>query len=91
MPGVARTVRIAEVRDGRAVFTGDVRCLPDRLAEPLKRKKPTTYFVCSMADLFHKDVPDDYIARVWQVMAAAPQHTFQVLTKRHGRMRSWVS
>jgi protein gp37 len=45
-------------------------------------------FLDSMSDLFHKDVPDEYIAKVFAVMALAPQHTFQVLTKRHGRMRS---
>jgi protein gp37 len=48
-------------------------------------------FVNSMSDLFHKDVPDEYIARVFKAMARAPQHTFQLLTKRHGRMRSLLS
>ena len=44
-----------------------------------------------MSDLFHDSVPDDYIARVWAVMAMAPRHTFQVLTKRHARMRSLLN
>jgi protein gp37 len=48
-------------------------------------------FVNSMSDLFHADVPDEFIARVWAVMAATPQHTYQVLTKRHGRMRSLLN
>ena len=55
---------------------------PDRLAQPLKRKKPTTYFVNSMSDLFHEDIPLEFIQRVFEVMNACTQHTFQVLTKR---------
>lgn len=60
--------------------------MPERLAEPLERRKPTVYFVNSMSDLFHEKVPFDYIRRVFDVMARAPQHTFQVLTKRAERM-----
>lgn len=60
--------------------------IPERLAEPLERRKPTIYFVNSMSDLFHEKVPFEYIHRVFDVMAHAPQHTFQVLTKRAGRM-----
>lgn len=60
--------------------------MPDRLAEPLERRKPTVYFVNSMSDLFHEKVPFDYIHRVFDVMGRAPQHTFQVLTKRADRM-----
>lgn len=61
---------------------------PERLTEPLRRKKPTRYFVTSMGDLFHDAVPADYIAKVFAVMAATPQHSYIILTKRHGRMRS---
>lgn len=64
---------------------------PDRLDQPLRWRKPTTVFVNSMSDLFHADVPDEFIARVFAVMALAPQHTFQLLTKRHARMRSLLS
>lgn len=64
---------------------------PERLDQPLRWTRPRRIFVCSMADLFHDAVPDDYIARVFEVMARAPQHTFQVLTKRHARMRSLLS
>ena len=64
---------------------------PDRLTQPLRWTRPRRIFVCSMADLFHADVPDDYIAQVFEVMALAPQHTFLVLTKRHARMRSLLS
>lgn len=66
----------------------DVVLRPDKLEQPLRWKKPRRIFVNSMSDLFHDAVPDDFIARVFAVMAQAPHHTFQVLTKRHGRMRS---
>jgi protein gp37 len=63
--------------------------IPERLAEPLERRKPTTYFVNSMSDLFHEKVPFDYIRRVFDVMAHAPQHKFQILTKRAERMAEY--
>ncbi|MDO3312370.1 bacteriophage protein gp37 [Mycobacteroides abscessus subsp. abscessus] len=63
---------------------------PGTLAYPLTVKEPTRIFVNSMSDLFHDKVPDEYIASVWAIMALAPHHTFQLLTKRHGRMRSLV-
>ncbi|RKN61901.1 phage Gp37/Gp68 family protein [Streptomyces klenkii] len=69
----------------------NVTLRPERLALPLKWRKPRRVFVNSMSDLFHKDVPDEYIARVFAVMALTPQHTYQVLTKRHGRMRSLLN
>lgn len=69
----------------------DVVLRPTRLDQPLRWKRPRRIFVNSMSDLFHDDVPDDFIARVFAVMALANQHTFQLLTKRHGRMRSWLS
>lgn len=71
-------------------FTGQVRLQPDRMGWPLRWRKPRRIFVCSTSDLFHKGVPDGFIAWVWYVMAQCPQHTFQILTKRPGRMRSWV-
>ena len=58
------------------------------LTQPLRWREPKRIFVNSLSDLFHADVPDEFIARVFAVMAGAPQHTFQLLTKRHGRMRS---
>lgn len=63
--------------------------LPDRLTEPMRRKKPTVYFVNSMSDLFHKSIPDDYIDQVFDVIVRSPQHTFQVLTKRAERMAQY--
>jgi protein gp37 len=71
-------------------FNGQVRCLPDRLTWPYKWRKPRRIFVSDMADLFHESVPDGFIAWVWDVMGQNQQHTFQVLTKRHARMRSFA-
>jgi protein gp37 len=63
-------------------WTGEVRVVDHRMDEPLRRKVPTRYFVNSLSDLFHRDLPDEAIARVFAVMALSQQHTFQVLTKR---------
>lgn len=81
-------MRSAPARAGggsRPVFNGVVRQLPDRLALPMTWRKPKMIFVNSMSDLFHKDVSDDFILSVFQVMVACPHHTFQVLTKRPER------
>jgi protein gp37 len=59
---------------------------PDRLEQPLRRKAPTTYFVNSMSDLFHEEVPDEFIDQVLSVCDRTPQHTYQVLTKRAERL-----
>ena len=69
-----------------------VTIMPERLDIPLKIAKPSMFFVCSMSDLFHKDIPFDYIDRAWDTMALAVEsrgHTFQILTKRPGRMLAW--
>lgn len=69
-----------------------VTILPDRLNQPLEIKKPSMFFVCSMADLFHRAVPFGHIDAAWDVMreaAARHGHIFQILTKRPGRMLSW--
>lgn len=68
----------------------EVVCHPDRLAIPLHWRKPRRIFVCSMGDLFHPDVPFEFIARIWSVMHDCPQHTFQILTKRPARMAEWL-
>ena len=65
----------------------DLRLVPEKLAEPLSWKKPRRVFVNSMSDLFQDGVEVEFIARVFAVMAMAPEHTFQVLTKRAQRMR----
>jgi protein gp37 len=64
----------------------DLRLWPGRLEQPLRWRSPRVIFVNSMSDLFHEAIGDDYIARVFEVMEAAPQHIFQVLTKRHERL-----
>lgn len=74
----------------RTDWTGEVRCLPDRLYTPLHWRKPRRVFVDSMSDLFHPDVPAEFIAEVWDTMGSAGEHTFQVLTKRPQRMATTV-
>lgn len=69
----------------------DVTLHPERLGLPLGWRKPRRVFVNSMSDLFHTNVSDEYIARVFATMARAERHTFQVLTKRPARMRSLIS
>ena len=64
----------------------DLTLLPQRLGDPVKRKKPTVYFVNSMSDLFHEGVPAAYVDQVFDVIAKTPQHTYQILTKRAARM-----
>ena len=68
----------------------DLTLRPDRLEQPLRWLKPRMIFVNSMSDLFHEDVPKTYMQQVFEVMGRAQQHTFQVLTKRPGRMASIV-
>src|SRR5690349_23717833 len=66
----------------------DVVLRPEKVGLPLTWRRPRRVFVNSMSDLFHQQVPDEFIAEVFAVMAGTPQHTYQLLTKRHGRMRS---
>ncbi len=68
----------------------DLRLIPEKLAEPLRWKTPKSVFVNSMSDLFHEDVPDDYVLKVVRVMQTANWHTFQVLTKRSERLRDML-
>lgn len=67
----------------------NVICHPDRLRKPYAIKKPSRIFVNSMSDLFHPEIPDEFIARVFAVMNDLPQHTFQILTKRPERAATW--
>ncbi len=69
----------------------EVQLREDKLALPHRWTKPRRIFVNSMSDLFHDAIPEYYIAHIFAIMATAPQHTFQVLTKRHARMRSLIS
>lgn len=66
----------------------DLRLVPEKLPEPLRWQAPKMIFVNSMSDLFHEDVPDEYIEAVAKVMVKADWHTYQVLTKRSARMTS---
>lgn len=79
-----------KIVNGRPNWSGIVRCLPERLDWPLKWKKPRRIFVCNESDLFHEEVPDEFIIATWYVMARCPQHTFQVLTKRPERMITFL-
>jgi protein gp37 len=91
-PGIAEAYAgLTDRTDAGLDWTGTVRLLPERLDKPLRWRKPRRIFVDSQSDLFHQDVPDEFIAQVFAVMADASQHAFQVLTKRHGRMRSLLN
>lgn len=72
---------------GRYVWTGKIVQDENALRAPLRWRTPRTVFVNSMSDLFHPDVDEDFILKVWTVMGQTPQHTYQVLTKRPERMR----
>lgn len=68
----------------------DLKLWPQRLSLPLTWKEPRMIFVNSMSDLFHKDVPDSFVDRVFDTMARADWHTFQLLTKRSRRLADWA-
>jgi protein gp37 len=76
---------LTTIRRGKVDWTGVARLIPTELDAPLRWRKPQRIFVNSMSDLFHHSLSDEDIASVFAVMAAAPQHTFQVLTKRPER------
>jgi protein gp37 len=78
---------LTKVVNGHPVWTGEVRFNARALEDPIRWKAPRDIFVCAHGDLFHEDVPEQWIARVFDVMIAAPQHRYQVLTKRSSRMR----
>lgn len=82
--------RIVNRFKGKGAFDVVVRD-ESKLFLPFKWRKPRRIFVNSMSDLFHEDIPDSFIANVFSVMARTPQHTYQILTKRHGRMRSLLN
>lgn len=76
------------IRSNAPGSTTGVQLHPERLEQPLRWRRPRKVFVNSLSDLFHPDVPDEFIVEVFAIMAQAPRHVFQVLTKRHGRMRA---
>jgi protein gp37 len=73
------------------VWNGKVRLNEEWLTQPLRWKRPRKIFVCAHGDLFHENAPDEWIDKVFAVMALCPQHQFQVLTKRAERMREYFS
>jgi len=87
-PGGAYEGLVRGTRDGPR-WTGEVRLIEERLADPIRWQRPRRIFVNSMSDLFHEALDGPTIARIFAVMSLAPQHVFQVLTKRAERM-SWV-
>ncbi|MFN3075871.1 MAG: DUF5131 family protein [Alphaproteobacteria bacterium] len=88
-PRAAGLARQAE--DGRYVWTGEVRCHEDQLDVPLRWRKPKRIFVGDRGDLFHPDVPDDFLDRVFATMALCPDHTFLLLTKRVERAKKYLT
>lgn len=83
---------VTVMRANRQVdWTGKLRFLPERLEQPLQWKKPRKIFVNSMSDLFHEEVEDEWIDRIFAVMALAFQHTFQIFTKRPERMYAYFT
>ena len=64
--------------------------MPERLKQPLKKKKPTKYFVNSMSDLFHEQMPDKFLDDIFEVIEQTPQHIYQILTKREDRMFEYL-
>jgi protein gp37 len=81
----------AEMKDGKPRWTGKVELQEDRLPIPVSWRKPATIFVNSTSDIFHEALPDESIDKVFDIMARTPWHTYQVLTKRADRMRSYLS
>lgn len=88
--GQAKYAGTAERRGSVDVFTGKINFDEAALKIPIKRKKPTKYFVNSMSDLFHESVPFEFIDKCFAAMAIASQHQFQVLTKRAERMAEYI-
>lgn len=87
-PDYAEILRYADY--GKPLgFNGNVKMLPERLEQPLRWKKSSMVFVNSMSDLFHEDVPFEFIDEVFKIIVACPKHTFQILTKRPERMKEY--
>jgi protein gp37 len=88
--GTERYHGVTRVSGGRAKWTGKVVVAEEVMQDPLHWREPRMIFVNSMSDLFHDRLPDETIARVWQVMKAAPQHAYLILTKRPERMLTFM-
>ena len=88
--GVEKYAGLTRKSGDRYVWTGKLTLDERSLEAPVSWRKPRKIFVNSMSDLFHADVPEEFIKRVWEVMEKTPQHTYQILTKRPERMRQVV-
>lgn len=84
--GVEKYRGLTRLSGGRRKWTGDVTIDDSALSVPLRWTKRKNIFVNSMSDLFHPQVPVEFIQKVWKVMEATPRHTYQILTKRPDRM-----
>lgn len=84
--GVEKYAGLTRKTGGRAKWTGKLYLDWESLSTPATWSRPRRVFVNSMSDLFHSDVPTDFIAAVWRVMEETPRHTYQILTKRPDRM-----
>jgi protein gp37 len=91
MANTAKYAGLTRPTKAGPVWTGEVRLWESEMLRPLSVRQPTTWFVNSMGDLFHENVPDEWIHRVHDVMALTPHHTYQILTKRAGRMAKWLA
>jgi len=92
-PGTRQYLRVCEIdpHGKPSGWTGKTTLVPDALEKPLHWKAPRAIFVNSMGDLFHESTPDEWIDRVFAIMALCPQHLFIVLTKRAERMERYFS
>lgn len=89
--GVEKYKGLTKKRANNVTWNGTVRLDYNSLDIPYRWRKPRKIFVNSMSDLFHEEVPDDFILAVWKVMEETPQHNYQILTKRPERMAEFVS
>lgn len=89
--GVPKYAGLTRKSGERQVWTGKIYCDESALSVPSSWRAPRKIFVNSMSDLFHQDVPVEFIRKVWSVMASTPQHTYQILTKRPERMAEVLS
>ena len=85
----AKRLKAMEVEDYKEGFV--FKILPHRLEEPLKIKKPTKFFVNSMSDLFHENMPNEYLNMTFDIIKKTPQHIYQILTKRDKLMLEYFS
>lgn len=90
-PSTPHYAGMTRVVNDKPVWTGEMRLHAPSIVLPLKRKAPTVWFVNSMSDLFAEGVLDDWLDRIFAVMAMSPWHTYQVLTKRPDRMRAYLT